>query len=38
MLTRLIQRTEKVAEDRIEYEHEYRDAEHEYEANCTAES
>jgi four helix bundle protein len=33
MLTRLIQRTEKVAEDRIEYEYEYRDAEYEYEPN-----
>ena len=29
MLTRLIQRTEAVGEDRIEYE--YRDAEYEYE-------
>ena len=33
MLTRLIQRTETVAEDRIEYEYEYRDAEYEYEPN-----
>jgi four helix bundle protein len=33
MLTRLIQRTEAVAEDRIEYEYEYRDAEYEYELN-----
>jgi hypothetical protein len=33
MLTRLIQRTEKVAEDRIEYEYEYRDAEYEYDPN-----
>jgi four helix bundle protein len=32
-LTRLIQRTETVAEDRIEYEYEYRDAEYEYEPN-----
>jgi len=33
MLTRLIQRTTGVSEDRIEYEYEYeyRDAEHEYE-------
>ncbi len=31
MLTRLIQRTETVSEDRIEYEYEYRDAEYEYE-------
>jgi hypothetical protein len=29
----LIQRTETVAEDRIEYEYEYRDAEYEYEPN-----
>ncbi len=36
MLTRLIQRTEIVAEDRIEYEYEYeyRDAEYEYEPNA----
>jgi hypothetical protein len=33
MLTRLIQRTEAVSEDRIEYEYEYRDAEYEYEPN-----
>ena len=35
MLTRLIQRTETVAEERIEYEYEYeyRDAEYEYEPN-----
>jgi hypothetical protein len=33
MLTRLIERTEAVAEDRIEYEYEYRDAEYEYELN-----
>jgi four helix bundle protein len=33
MLTRLIQRTDNVAEDRIEYEYEYRDAEYEYEPN-----
>ena len=35
MLTRLIQRTEAVAEDRIEYEYEYeyRDAEYEYGAS-----
>ncbi len=32
MLTRLIQRTQTVAEDAIEYEYEYRDAEYEYEA------
>ena len=31
MLTRLIQRTQTVAEDGIEYEYEYRDAEYEYE-------
>ena len=31
MLTRLIQRTTGVSEDRIEYEYEYRDAEYEYE-------
>ena len=31
MLTRLIQRTENVAEGSIEYEYEYRDAEYEYE-------
>ncbi len=31
MLTRLIQRTESVAEGSIEYECEYRDAEYEYE-------
>jgi hypothetical protein len=30
MLTRLIQRTTGVSEDRIEYEYEYRDAEYEY--------
>jgi four helix bundle protein len=36
MLTRLIQRTDRVAQDPIEYE--YREAEYEYEANCTAES
>ncbi len=35
MLTRLIQRTETVAEGRIEYEYEYRDAEYEYEENQT---
>jgi four helix bundle protein len=33
MLTRLIQRTTGVSEDRIEYEYEYRDAEYEYEPN-----
>jgi hypothetical protein len=35
MLTRLIQRTDNVAEDRIEYEYEYeyRDAEYEYDPN-----
>ena len=31
MLTRLIQRTETVSEQSIEYEYEYRDAEYEYE-------
>jgi four helix bundle protein len=31
MLTRLIQRTETVSENQIEYEYEYRDAEYEYE-------
>ena len=31
MLTRLIQRTQVVAEDAFEYEYEYRDAEYEYE-------
>jgi len=31
MLTRLIQRTETVSEGMTEYEHEYRDAEYEYE-------
>ena len=31
MLTRLIQRSQSVAEDAIEYEYEYRDAEYEYE-------
>ena len=31
MLTRLIQRTHALAEDGIEYEYEYRDAEYEYE-------
>jgi four helix bundle protein len=31
MLTRLVQRTGVVAEERIEYEYEYRDAEYEYE-------
>ena len=33
MLTRLIQRTQTVAEDPFEYEYEYRDAEYEYEQN-----
>ena len=33
MLTRLIQRTQTVAEDAFEYEYEYRDAEYEYEEN-----
>jgi four helix bundle protein len=33
MLTRLIQRTQTVSENRIEYEYEYRDAEYEYEPN-----
>ena len=31
MLTRLIQRSQSVAEDAFEYEYEYRDAEYEYE-------
>ncbi|MGE3965624.1 MAG: four helix bundle protein [Planctomycetota bacterium] len=34
MLTRLIQRTSTVSEDRIEYEYEYRDAEYEYEPSA----
>jgi len=34
MLTRLIQRTTGVSEDRIEYEYEYRDAEYEYEPSA----
>ncbi len=34
MLTRLIQRTNTVAGERIEYEYEYRDAEYEYEPNA----
>jgi len=34
MLTRLIQRTTVVSEDRIEYEYEYRDAEYEYEPSA----
>ena len=34
MLTRLVQRTEIVAEDRIEYDYEYRDAEYEYGSNA----
>ena len=33
MLTRLIQRSQSVAEDAFEYEYEYRDAEYEYEEN-----
>ena len=33
MLTRLIQRSQTVAEETIEYEYEYRGAEYEYEAN-----
>jgi hypothetical protein len=33
MLTRLIQRSQSVAESPIEYEYEYRDAEYEYEEN-----
>jgi four helix bundle protein len=37
MLTRLIQRTETVAE-RVEYEYEYRDAEYEYEARRSTKS
>jgi hypothetical protein len=32
MLTRLIQRTQSVAEETTEYEYEYRVAEYEYEA------
>ncbi len=36
MLTRLIQRTEAFAENRIEYEYEYRDAEYEYEPTAEA--
>ncbi|MBL8853987.1 MAG: four helix bundle protein [Planctomycetaceae bacterium] len=32
MLTRLIQRTHGVSEDRIEYEYEYRDPEYEYDS------
>lgn len=38
MLTRLIQRTEIVAENRIEYEYEYREAEYEHEGRDTAKS
>ena len=34
MLTRLIQRTTGISEDRIEYDYEYRDAEFEYEAGA----
>ncbi len=34
MLTRLIQRTQTVSEDRIEYEYEYRKAEYEYEPSA----
>ncbi len=34
MLTRLIQRTTNVSEDRIEYEYEYRGAEYEYEPSA----
>ncbi len=33
---RLIQRTETVSEDTIEYEYEYRDAEYEYETNTAS--
>jgi hypothetical protein len=36
MLTRLIQRTQTVSEDRTEYEYEYRDAEYEYEGHRAA--
>ena len=36
MLTRLIQRKQTVAEDGIEYEYEYRDAEYEYDPNAEA--
>ena len=32
MLTRLIQRVQRVSEESIEYEYEYRGAEYEYEA------
>ncbi len=40
MLTRMIQRTQRVAEGSIEYEYEYeyRDAEYEYELDRIAES
>ena len=38
MLTRLIQRTQTVAEGSVEHEYEYRDAEYEYEPNPIAES
>jgi four helix bundle protein len=34
MLTRLIQRTTEVSDDRIEYEYEYRDAEYEYDPSA----
>ena len=34
MLTRLIQRTTGVSQERIEYEYEYRDAEYEYEPSA----
>ena len=35
ILTRLIQRTTGVSEDRIEYKYEYRDAEYEYDIGGT---
>jgi four helix bundle protein len=37
MLSRLIQRTDRVAEGEIEYEYEYREAEYEYEAKAKPE-
>ena len=37
MLTKLIQRADKVHEDRVEYEYEYRDAEYEYETKSMPE-
>ena len=38
MLTRLIQRTNGVSEERIEYEYEYRCTEYEYEYEAAAET